>query len=157
MTYNVRHNDKLFMYEVCEKHSPPGSLSLVVGRPAQNIHHLSERLEEQLAVPREELDAVQNNLFFPTQGKNKGACLCGAQCGAHRVNASSLRTYVLCACDKRILCLNGTLKTHVVVCENGDTTQKDRGYGLRSLSHFCLSLNDTPLHRLLCLSKLCVE
>ena len=69
-----------------------------------------------------------------------------------------LRTYVLCACDKIILRLNGTLKTHVLVCENRDTTQKDRGYGLGSLSHLaCLSLNDTPLHRLLCLSKLCVE
>lgn len=44
------------------KHLPPGPVSLVVGGLAQNLHHLSERLEEQLAVPGEELDTVQNNL-----------------------------------------------------------------------------------------------
>ena len=83
MTYNVRHNDKLFMYEVCEKHSPPGSLSLVVGRATQYIHHLSERLEEKLAVPREELDAVQNNLFSRRKEKTKGHV-----CVGHTVRTS---------------------------------------------------------------------
>lgn len=50
---------------------PSGSVSLVVGGIAQDLHHLSERLEEQLAVPGEELDAVQNNLFQPKRVRER--------------------------------------------------------------------------------------